>query len=120
MRRQNWEDENTGRCTWNKVEFGLRLAMIRNQHNISARKLSFELGHNKNYIYSIESGNNFPTMEGFLDICSYLNIEPGQFFRDASEHFFFSYFTEVLEKLNESQLQHLFQLAEDLASNNQL
>ena len=118
MRKQDWDDDQEENWNWNKVEFGLRLAVIRSRHNISARRLSLELGHNKNYIYSIESGNNFPTMEGFLDICKHLHIEPDQFFRDASEQFFFSYFIEVLEKLDEIQLQHLFQLAEDLANNN--
>lgn len=118
MRKEDWNDEQDEKGNWDKVEFGLRLAMLRNQHNISARRLSLELGHNKNYISSIESGNNFPTMESFLEICEHLHIEPGQFFRDAPKEFFFSYFTDVLEQLDEIQLQHLFQLAEDLANNN--
>lgn len=118
MRNEDWNDEHDEKRNWDKVEFGLRLAMIRNQHNISARQLSLDLGHNKNYIYSIESGNNFPTMESFLEICKHLHIEPEQFFREAPKQFFFSYFTDVLEKLDEIQLQHLFQLAEDLANNN--
>lgn len=101
---------------WNKINFGLRLARIRNEHHISARQLSFELGCNKNYIYSIESGRNFPTMEGFFEICSCLGINPEYFFGSPPEDLFFPYFTNILEKLDENHLQHLYQLAEDLAN----
>lgn len=100
---------------WNKTTFGLRLARIRNERKISARKLSLELGYNKNYIYSIESGRNFPTMEGFFDICCYLGIDPEHFFGSSQEHIFTCHLTSILEKLNENQLRHLYQLAEDLA-----
>lgn len=100
---------------WNRINFGLRLARIRNERQISARKLSLELGYNKNYIYSIESGRNFPTMEGFFEICSYLEIDPRNFFSSPQESFFSLYFADILEKLNEDQLRHLYQLAEDLA-----
>lgn len=100
---------------WNKINFGLRLARIRNERQISARQLSLELGYNKNYIYSIESGRNFPTMEGFFEICTYLEINPEYFFGSPPEDLFFPYFTNILEKLDENHLQHLYQLAEDLA-----
>lgn len=100
---------------WNRTNFGLQLAKIRNDRGISARQLSLELGYNKNYIYSIESGRNFPTMEGFFEICQYLQIDPGNFFRSTQERFFFSYFIDILEKLEEEQLKHLYLLAEDLA-----
>lgn len=100
---------------WNKINFGLRLARIRNERRISARQLSYELGYNKNYIYSIESGRNFPTMEGFFEICTCLEINPEYFFGSPPEDLFFPYFTNILEKLDENHLQHLYQLAEDLA-----
>lgn len=61
-------------------EFGLRLAMLREQRHISARQMSLDMGQNKNYISSIESGNNYPTMGNFFDICVYLKISPGKFF----------------------------------------
>lgn len=121
MRNENWnedwDEELNEPQDWNRVKFGLRLATIRNRHNISARQLSLELGYNRNYIWTIESGNGLPTMESFFDICKYLQVAPEEFFRDAPEQFFFSYFLDVLEKLDEIQLQHLFQLAEDLANN---
>lgn len=99
---------------WNRINFGLRLAMLRNERGISARQLSLDLGYNKNYIYSIESGRNFPTMNGFFEICHYLDIDPGNFFRSTAERLYFTYFEEILEKLEEDQLRHLYQLAVDL------
>ncbi|MCI8337835.1 MAG: helix-turn-helix transcriptional regulator [Lachnospiraceae bacterium] len=65
-------------CT-NK-EFGLRLAMLRERHQLSARQMSLNMGQNKNYITSIESGKNFPSMKNFFGICDYLNVTPGGFF----------------------------------------
>ena len=41
---------------WNKHSFGLRLAKLREAAGISARQMSLDLGLNKNYINSIESG----------------------------------------------------------------
>ena len=100
---------------WDKTTFGLRLARIRNERQISARQLSLELGYNKNYIYSIESGRNCPTMEAFFEICYCLEITPEHFFTSTQDDFFFPYFTNILKKLSEHQLRHLYQLAEDLA-----
>lgn len=44
-------------------EFGLRLARLRENKGVSARQMSLEIGLNKNYINSIESGRNYPNME---------------------------------------------------------
>lgn len=66
-------------------EFGLRLAMLREQRHISARQMSLDMGQNKNYINSIESGNNFPTMGNFFDICFYLKITPEKFFQNREQ-----------------------------------
>ena len=45
---------------WNKHSFGLRLAKLREAAGISARQMSLDLGLNKNYINSSESGKNYP------------------------------------------------------------
>ena len=57
-------------------EFGLRLARLRENKGVSARQMSLEIGLNKNYINSIESGRNYPNLSQFFDICQYLNISP--------------------------------------------
>ena len=60
--------------TYSKENFGLRLSFLRERKGVSARRMSLELGQNKNYINGIEVGNHFPTMQAFFEICYYLNI----------------------------------------------
>lgn len=59
-----------------------RYAKIRLAHNMSARKLSIELGQSTEYINQIESGKNMPSVEGLLNFCNYFNISVGEFFED--------------------------------------
>lgn len=100
---------------WSKIEFGLRLAKLRQQKGISARQLSLDLGQNKNYINSIESGKNFPTMSGFIAICEYLHITPSDFFNtDDQNPVVFHYFEDILNQLTASQVHHLYQIAGDM------
>ena len=51
-----------------------RYAKIRLAHNISARKLSLELGQSTEYINQIENGKNMPSVEGLMNFCNYFNI----------------------------------------------
>lgn len=69
-------------------EFGLRLAKIRESRSVSARQMSLDIGQNKNYINSIESGKNYPSMVHFFDICEYLHITPQAFFDTGNEQTF--------------------------------
>ncbi len=62
-------------------EFGLRLAKLREHKGVSARQMSLEIGLNKNYINSIETGRNYPNMAHFFEICQYLNVTPQLFFQ---------------------------------------
>lgn len=71
------------KINYTNKEFGLRLAMLREQRQLSARQMSLDMGQNKNYINSIESGNNYPTMGNFFDICSHLNVTPEGFFESG-------------------------------------
>ena len=86
---------------WNKHSFGLRLAKLREAAGISARQMSLDLGLNKNYINSIESGKNYPALEGFFNICDYLHVDPFTFFyTDDNTYQSFAYFIPLLQKLN--------------------
>lgn len=101
-------------------KFGLRLAVLREQRHISARQMSLDMGQNKNYISSIESGNNYPTMGNFFDICAYLNISPQQFFEDKNPSPFIDRdFTELMEQLPPETKEHLYCLMLDLLKNAQ-
>lgn len=50
--------------------------------------MSLDIGQNKNYINSIESGKNYPSMVHFFDICEYLHITPQAFFDTGNEQTF--------------------------------
>lgn len=97
-------------------EFGLRLAMLRERRKISARHMSLELGQNKNYISSIESGNNFPTMKNFFDICIYLQVSPEHFFhtQEAPVHIPQDDFIDLIVQLPQRTREHLYLFLVDL------
>lgn len=88
-----------------------RYAKIRIAHNISARKLSLELGQSTEYINQIESGKNMPSVEGLLNFCSYFDISVGEFFEDK-----FNYpveYTAIIEELNKMDamtVKHIYGL----------
>ena len=63
-----------------KREFAERLAKLRTNKGVSARDMSLSIGQSQNYITSIESGRNLPSMTAFFYICEYLGITPAQFF----------------------------------------
>lgn len=88
-----------------------RYAKIRLAHNMSARKLSLELGQSTEYINQIESGKNMPSVEGLLNFCNYFNISVGEFFEER-----FNYPVEyagILEELNKMDamtVKHIYEL----------
>ena len=66
-------------------KFGERLAKLRAQKNVSARKMSLFIGVSANYINKIENGKTFPSMHAFFEICEYLEISPKDFFDDGND-----------------------------------
>ena len=57
-----------------------RIAQLRIQKGVSARDMSLSIGQNKNYINRIENGTAFPSMNGLILICEYLNVTLKEFF----------------------------------------
>lgn len=104
--------------TYNKENFGLRLSVLRERKGVSARKMSLELGQNKNYINGIEAGHHFPTMQAFFEICYYLNISPSEFFIEKSQQKSHDYdLSEQIYRLPPHIFQHLSQIINDLIEN---
>ena len=99
----------------NEKEFGLRLAKLREALGISAREMSFDLGQNKNYINSIESGKSYPSMAAFIYICDYMKITPKDFFdpnfRNPTEP---ETYESVFRQLPPEKAFHIHQLAMDM------
>lgn len=105
--------------TYSNENFGLRLSFLRARKGVSARKMSLELGQNKNYISGIEAGNHFPTMGCFLEICYYLGITPSEFFNDVTKNASDEdkAMTELLYQLPPHVFQHFFQIIYDFIEN---
>lgn len=60
-----------------------RLSRLREEKQVSERKMSLDLGHSTSYIRSITSGRSLPSMGEFLYICEYLGITPMEFFNEG-------------------------------------
>ncbi len=96
-----------------------RYAIIRNAHNISARKLSFELGQSSEYINQIENGNNLPSIEGLLNFCDYFNITPSEFFDTNVEYpIEFKELLKELNKLDKLELEQIMALIKTINAKN--
>lgn len=62
-----------------------RISRLRQEKQISERKMSLDLGHSTSYIRSITSGRALPSMSEFLYICEYLGVTPMEFFNEGKE-----------------------------------
>ena len=59
-----------------------RHTRLREEKQVSERKMSLDLGHSTSYIRSITSGRALPSMGEFLYICEYLGVTPMEFFNE--------------------------------------
>lgn len=87
-----------------------RYARIRMAKNISARKLSLELGQSREYINQIENGHALPSLEGLFNFCDYFGISLGEFFEDK-----FNFPVEygmIIDELNKMDLLAVNQIYE--------
>lgn len=95
--------------------FPERLAQLRIQKGVSARDMSLSLGQSESYINKIENRRTMPSMSGFLYICEYLDVLPGDFFneRRPEPHISQELLTEI-EKLSPRQAEHLLAIVRDI------
>ena len=61
-------------------DVGHRIVNLRAINNISARKLSKELGVDPSTINKIEKGSANPSLDLLFKICDYFDITPAEFF----------------------------------------
>lgn len=76
-----------------------RITQLRLRKGVSEYQMSYDLGHNRGYIYNISSGKALPPMKEFLAICDYFEITPQQFFDTSSQN------PELLQKALEGMRQ---------------
>ena len=62
-----------------------RLFKLREEKQVSERKMSLDLGHSTSYIRGITSGRSLPSMSEFLYICEYLDITPSEINKEEKE-----------------------------------
>ena len=60
-----------------------RISKLREEKQVSERKMSLDLGHSTSYIRSITSGRSLPSMSEFLYISEYLGVTPMEFFNEG-------------------------------------
>ena len=88
-----------------------RYISIRSAHNISARKLSLELGQSSEYINQIENGKNMPSLEGLFNFCDYFGISLGEFFEENYNYpVEYKKFIQELNKLDVLELKQIYDL----------
>ena len=85
-----------------------RYATIRLAHNVSARKLSLELGQSTEYINQIENGKNMPSLEGLFNFCEYFGITLGEFFEQ--EYAYPVEYKKLIQELNKFDALELKQI----------
>ncbi|MCI9009918.1 MAG: helix-turn-helix transcriptional regulator [Clostridia bacterium] len=88
-----------------------RYAKIRLAHDISARKLSMELGQSTEYINQIENGRCLPSVEGLLNFCDYFQISVGEFFEERFQYpVQYSKIIEELNRMDEQTVGKIYEL----------
>ena len=95
--------------------FANRISALRLKKGVSAREMSLALGQSESYINKIENRRTMPSMSGFLYICEYLDVLPGDFFneRRPEPHISQELLTEI-EKLSPRQAEHLLAIVRDI------
>lgn len=63
-----------------------RITHLRLLKGVSEYQMSLDLGHGKNYIYSISSGRTLPSLSELPYICEYLGVSVKDFFDDSIEN----------------------------------
>ncbi len=86
-----------------KVKFIERISKLRNDNNLSARKLSNLIGKNYGYINKLECDKDFlPTIDTLFDILEVCNTTPAEFFYyDPSQYKNDKDIIELLSKVDE-------------------
>lgn len=68
------------KLNYTKEEIINKIGRLRTSKNITAYKLSKELGHSKTYFYRVENGAIQLSLENFLDVLDILGVTTSEFF----------------------------------------
>lgn len=105
---------NSSTQPFDSAAFCLRLTQLRQLRNTSARSMSLDLGHNKNYIAQIESQKFLPSLLEFFEICHFLKITPGEFFDlDVKTPDEYSEITDLCRRLTPEQADCVYNMLKE-------
>lgn len=103
------------KCVISSEFIGDRLAKLRTERGISARDMSLSLGQSQSYINNIENHKAMPSMQMFLYICEFLEVEPKDFFtEDISSPPTFHKALDAFQPLTHTQLDLLIAIAKEM------
>lgn len=80
-----------------------RISSLRQEKQVSERKMSLDLGHSTSYIRSITSGRALPSMSEFLYICEYLGVTPMEFFNEE----------KATTPTQQTAIEHIYSMSEE-------
>lgn len=89
------------------VQFiGERITELRLKKGVSEYQMSYDLGHNKNYVRAITTGRALPSVQGLFAIIEYFEMAPAEFFcREQSQ--MISRAIDYMEQLNDENMLSL-------------
>lgn len=95
---------------------GERITELRMKKSISEYQLSYDLGHNKNYIRAITSGRSLPSVQGLFAIIEYFEMTPAEFF-DKEYPQMLSKAISYMEQLNDEDMLSLLTIIQAYCQN---
>ena len=63
---------------------GERITELRMKKGVSEYQMSYDLGHNKNYIRAITSRRSLPSVKCLFEIIEYFEMTPSEFFQNTN------------------------------------
>lgn len=97
-----------------RERFRRKLYRFQQEQNLSEYALSHGIGKCDSYIQSISSGKNMPSFAAFIEICRFLNKEPGDFF-EAEETELRGRCEKLLREIPEDKLAEVLEFLKSAA-----
>ena len=91
-----------------------RITQLRMLKGVSEYKMSYDLGHSRDYVNNISSGKSLPSMLEFFAICEYFDITPAEFFDGAPDPNLLNDTLQKLARLDREDLKLINQTTERL------
>lgn len=96
-----------------------RITELRLKKNVSEYQMSLDLGKNKSYLQNISSGRALPSMSQFLEICTYLDVTPQQFFDQELHNIpLYQKATDLLKQLDDEDMIAIITILNRLIAKN--